>query len=133
MPIHEHDCERCVFLGSSVDESDWYVCDQGIGHPTIVRRYGEDGDYESSISMLHRVPKRFQDRARALLQSLKPDDSPTKIYVARLSENQLQALIDLADAEAVRLEDDEENVEANADSIGFHYNLAQHLRDELEA
>jgi hypothetical protein len=55
------------------------------------------------------------------------------IYTARLSENQLLTLIELADAEAVRLEEDEENVEANADSIGFHYNLAQHLRDERDA
>lgn len=50
-PLYEHDCDRCVFLGTAVWQHrlcDWYVCPQG-GWPTVVRRYSDEpSGYDSS-------------------------------------------------------------------------------------
>lgn len=48
-PRWPHDCQDCVFIGQLHDSEhiyDIYRCPQG-GHPTIVARYGEYGDYYS--------------------------------------------------------------------------------------
>lgn len=52
---HEHDCDCCTFLGNYKDEFatyDLYHCDQqGLSkRPTVVARYGVDGDYLSGLS-----------------------------------------------------------------------------------
>jgi len=53
-PIHEHDCDNCVFLGNWVSrfyepgvETDLYFCSGGIGGWTVICRFGELGDYAS--------------------------------------------------------------------------------------
>jgi hypothetical protein len=55
-PIHEHDCDRCRFLGTDVvrDENerrgngvDMYVCADALGGPTVIRRYGPEEHYSS--------------------------------------------------------------------------------------
>lgn len=48
-PNFEHDCEKCQFLGSVVIEGevqDLYYC---AYEPTIISRYGTDGDYSSGL------------------------------------------------------------------------------------
>ena len=53
-PLHEHDCDNCVFLGRWVSqfyapklETDLYFCSGGIGGWTVICRFGEYGDYAS--------------------------------------------------------------------------------------
>ena len=57
VPQFEHDCSGCVFLGTFLNETYWnpgrydlYVCparpDSRIG-PTIIARFGVDGEYAS--------------------------------------------------------------------------------------
>lgn len=52
-PRHPHDCEGCIFLGRSgkwgFGEYDYYFCEQGYGPPTVIARWGPDGDYKSGI------------------------------------------------------------------------------------
>lgn len=41
-PIWQHDCEKCRYLGTTLDENrnehDWYVCGD-----SVVARYGNEG------------------------------------------------------------------------------------------
>ena len=46
-PIHEHDCTNCTFLGN-YENKDLYHCDQN-GNPTVISRFGSDGDYSSGM------------------------------------------------------------------------------------
>jgi hypothetical protein len=51
--IHQHDCNRCIFLGNYY-KSDLYIC-LDSSHPslsTIICRYGIDGDYSSGLSFV---------------------------------------------------------------------------------
>lgn len=66
-PRFKHDCEWCTFLGRTGEE-DVYACMQGIGYPTIVLRTSDrPEEYESSWTMVDRLPSELQDRARAWL------------------------------------------------------------------
>lgn len=53
-PVHQHDCECCTYLGTFLDGDecpenyDLYHCDQ-MGMPTVIARYGPDGDYMSGM------------------------------------------------------------------------------------
>jgi hypothetical protein len=59
MPVHEHDCPHCQFLGTRpsimgnddgtpmVGMIDHYCCPGGISGPTLVARWGPCGDYSS--------------------------------------------------------------------------------------
>ena len=44
---HPHDCEKCSPLGQ-YNDYDLYYCDQG-GWPTVIARYGIDGEYRSGL------------------------------------------------------------------------------------
>ena len=45
-PIHQHDCDRCVFLGT-LDQRDLYFCP---GEPTVIaRRSSDPPDYQSGL------------------------------------------------------------------------------------
>jgi len=47
-PIHEHDCSRCLFLGTHKSH-DLYFCEQS-GHPTVIARYSSKGsEYISGV------------------------------------------------------------------------------------
>ena len=53
-PTHEHDCTTCQYLGSYEYKGatyDLYFCNsQGLSKtPTVIARYGEDGDYLSGM------------------------------------------------------------------------------------
>lgn len=43
---HEHDCSKCKFLGQ-FKEYDLYFCPT---EPTLIARYGPDGEYRSGLS-----------------------------------------------------------------------------------
>jgi len=49
-PFYKHDCSNCIFLGSyRYDKTDYdlYYCSN---EPTIIARYGENGEYLSGIT-----------------------------------------------------------------------------------
>lgn len=48
-PLHEHDCECCTYLGT-MDKHDLYVCPS---EPTVIARYGPDGDYKSGLAFVN--------------------------------------------------------------------------------
>lgn len=50
--FHQHDCDCCHYLGSeAVNDSgfDYYICEQGGNNPTVISRFGINGDYESGL------------------------------------------------------------------------------------
>lgn len=49
-PIHEHDCEHCIFLGIFNAQDLYYhpPVDKDGKYWTLVSRYGTMGDYQSS-------------------------------------------------------------------------------------
>lgn len=47
-----HDCEECVFLGTH-DQYDLYYCE---ANPTVIARYGAEGDYLSGLLLASLVP-----------------------------------------------------------------------------
>lgn len=50
--FHQHDCDCCHYLGSeNVNDSgfDYYICEQGGSNPTVIARFGIDGDYASGL------------------------------------------------------------------------------------
>lgn len=53
-PVHRHDCENCTYLGTVQHNGgpvDLYHCLQAESYnmPTVIARYGEDGDYTSGV------------------------------------------------------------------------------------
>jgi len=50
-PTYEHDCDRCFFLGRSAGFMDLYYCEQMGPMPTIIARYGPEGEYKSGLPM----------------------------------------------------------------------------------
>lgn len=68
-PLFEHDCDRCVFLGSMRLDKAWgdaYVCPQNtLPWPTVVWRWSNEGpDYDSGAWLVDEMPAPM--RARAL-------------------------------------------------------------------
>ncbi len=47
-PRYDHDCPCCIFLGKE-EQYDLYYCRQ-MGMPTVIARFGPDGDYLSGMS-----------------------------------------------------------------------------------
>lgn len=47
LPIHQHDCERCTYLGR-YDHYDLYFCDQMGNAPTVIYRWGSLPEQNSS-------------------------------------------------------------------------------------
>jgi hypothetical protein len=47
-----HDCEECVFLGTH-ERYDLYFC---AATPTVIARYGVEGDYISGLILASTVP-----------------------------------------------------------------------------
>lgn len=50
---YAHDCEECIFLGQHT-KHDLYFCS---ANPTVIARYGTDGDYISGIAVASRIPE----------------------------------------------------------------------------
>ena len=48
-PNYKHDCEKCIYLGV-FNGDDLYYCSGSRGNiPTVISRYGEDGEYQSGM------------------------------------------------------------------------------------
>ena len=47
-PRHEHDCEKCIWLGRH-EKYDLYFCEQENLFPTVIARFGDGGDYLSGM------------------------------------------------------------------------------------
>lgn len=76
-PQHQHDCTECTFLGT-LESNDLYFCNQSFFGPTVIARYGNNGqDYISGLSFSEPffdlatnqeskgVPELIEARARA--------------------------------------------------------------------
>lgn len=69
-PVHQHDCSHCTFLGLFQADAivyDLYHCEQ-LGNPTVIARFGEDGEYYSGLPLVDkmRVLGAARDRAKIL-------------------------------------------------------------------
>ena len=62
-PRYQHYCDNCIFL-AKFNEYDLYFCPQG-GDPTVIARFGTDGDYLSGITNI-----RFNDARCPLWMAL---------------------------------------------------------------
>lgn len=79
-PVHKHDCDKCVFLGRHRDVArrndrryDLYYCPSDFGGaPTVLARFGEDGEYYSgmfgNVESLDQAMRRAADRGLDLTQ-----------------------------------------------------------------
>jgi hypothetical protein len=73
---YQHDCDECKPLGQH-DEFDLYYCDQH-GMPTVIARFGEDGDYMSGMCFANSGPLK-EARTRAIvLDYIKAGDAPMR-------------------------------------------------------
>lgn len=50
---YAHDCDECVFLGTE-GKNDLYFCG---ANPTVIARYGVDGDYISGLAFVPMIPE----------------------------------------------------------------------------
>lgn len=64
MARYEHDCDQCKPLGVH-DEFDLYFCEQH-GMPTVIARFGVDGDYLSGMCFATDGPLR-EAKTRAIV------------------------------------------------------------------
>lgn len=48
---YPHDCDECVFLGTH-EKYDLYFCG---ANPTVIARYGTEGDYLSGLTLVPHV------------------------------------------------------------------------------
>lgn len=58
----KHDCPCCKFLGSEFlknEQFDLYFCEQNGKIPTVIARWGEDGDYYSGLSIVKVIAKQL--------------------------------------------------------------------------
>lgn len=66
MPIHKHDCDQCIYLGrvdTNNRSGDGYICPSEKYGPTILFRYGQEGEYSSySIEELRDYRKIMKER-----------------------------------------------------------------------
>lgn len=63
---HEHDCDDCAFLGIHGDY-DLYFCET---NPTVIARYGVDGDYISGLVFIPTMPILAEAAKRAVAAGL---------------------------------------------------------------
>lgn len=61
-----HDCEECVFLGTH-SHYDLYYCE---ANPTVIARYGTDGDYNSGLACASTDPVLAIATVRAIAAGL---------------------------------------------------------------
>src|SRR3954465_1460085 len=73
VPLYEHDCDNCTYLGQmpadpseryGVEVLDLYYCPQGV-LPTVIARYGSEGDYISGLVFAPFVPYIAEAKRRA--------------------------------------------------------------------
>lgn len=73
-PQHQHDCDECVFLGVH-NKYDLYFCEVT---PTVIARYGVDGDYISGLAFITSVPELAVAAVRAIAKGLLTDEQVQK-------------------------------------------------------
>lgn len=58
-PLHQHDCDRCHFLGNYGDTMDlYYHPNKGpFDEETVIARFGEMGDYLSGLYSVDHYPE----------------------------------------------------------------------------
>lgn len=50
LPIHEHDCDHCIFLGVFINHDLYYhKGKEGYSRGSVIARYGSLGDYYSGL------------------------------------------------------------------------------------
>lgn len=68
---HKHDCEQCRPLGEFM-EFDLYFCEQQIGGPTVIARFGPNGNYNSGMCFADTMPELGEAKRRAIQAGLIP-------------------------------------------------------------
>ncbi len=83
-PFHEHDCDRCIYLGSDEEiigeeseKNDYYFCHKKDNHPclsTLIARYGEFGNYSSGLEFVMSSTGLNRALKLAVEKNVLPDD-----------------------------------------------------------
>jgi len=84
-PTFKHDCKVCRFVGklpevpgTATPPFDVYVCPSKTLPPTLLARYGDDGDQYASLALFPEVLRRFAKN---------PEDVLARAYVLAKSRN----------------------------------------------
>lgn len=90
MKFHNHDCDCCKHLGSEQKDDnayDYYVCEQQ-GMPTVIARFGSDGDYFSGLLFVKSVANTYRkDHAttslgQAVQELVQVDEKDNPLFIA---------------------------------------------------
>jgi len=86
MARYQHDCDQCKPLGEH-EEYDLYFCEQN-GSPTVIARFGLDGDYLSGLPVSNSGVL-FVAKTRAIAAGLlAPNATDLRAEVERLRERE---------------------------------------------
>jgi hypothetical protein len=77
-PRYIHDCEECVFLGTH-SKYDLYYCK---ANPTVIARYGTEGDYTSGLACASTDPILAIATVRAIVAGLLTTEEVSSRIVA---------------------------------------------------
>lgn len=93
-PFHEHDCDRCIYLGSSeemvgeeLEKFDYYFCHDTNDHPclaTLIARFGRFGDYSSGLDFTMSSISLNKALRLAVEKNILPED--VKEYIKKRQE-----------------------------------------------
>lgn len=75
-PYHQHDSDTSVYLGSEErpdKKYDYYYAGQG-GFPTVIARFGSDGDYQSGLIIV-KSSINFDEDVIKQLEAMKKGDN----------------------------------------------------------
>lgn len=94
-PYHEHDCDKCIYLGSDLEgegdeivKYDFYFCHKEGQHPclsTLIARYGEFGDYSSGLDFVMSSTSLNKALKLAVEKNVLPDD--VKEFIKKIQED----------------------------------------------
>ena len=51
MPLYEHDCDNCRFLGIFANKYDLYICEKKPRNEYVIRCSSESSDYRSQMTI----------------------------------------------------------------------------------
>lgn len=98
--FHKHDCECCHYLGSDAKNNhlfDYYVCEQGGVIPTVIARYGNEGNYASGLDFVKHSAKEY-------VKTHTDFTLAQAVLVLRTQYDTYQGMIELVEAAARAIE-----------------------------
>lgn len=97
MPYHQHDSDTSVYLGSEErpnNKYDFYYAEQGSS-PTVIARFGKNGDYQSGLIIVKYAIKPDQDVMEQLQAMKNGDDEVLSLLSTATILSVEQGLLDL--------------------------------------